>query len=343
MRDQLRTVCRGHSLTEDEAQSAFGSIMRGEQPPARIAGLAMAMAARGETVDEIVGMATTARSLALPVPFEGDVLDVCGTGGDGHNTFNISTATALVVAACEVPVAKHGNRSVSSNCGSADVLEELGVRIDSEPREAAHCLREIGITFLFAPVFHPTFGRVSSIRRELGVPTVFNLLGPLCNPAGARYQTLGVPRPDLVRPMAEVLARLGVHRVMVFHAEDGMDELSLGAPSRVVEIREGSCSEYRLSPTELGLSPAHASRLAGGDRGLNAEIIRRVLAGDPGPARDVVLLNAAAGLRAAGRAEDWHEGTALASRAIDSGAASALLTRWIEVSREQPQPMRNTV
>lgn len=334
---QLKRVSRGHALSEEEAADALTSIMRGGESPVHIAGLVMALAARGETVDEIVGMAAAARRFALPVPFGPDVLDTCGTGGDGHNTFNISTASAVVIAACGVPVAKHGGRSSSSDCGSADVLEELGVHIDADPHTAASCLRSAGITFLHAPVFHPAFRHVRAVRRELGVRTVFNLLGPLCNPAGARLQTLGVPSPELVAPMAEVLTRLGVHRALVFHAEDGLDELSIGASSLVVEVVGDQRRQYRIDPADLGLAPAPVSALAGGDRVRNAEIIRRILAGEPGPPRDVVLLNAAAGLRAAGRAGDWPEGIALAATAIDSGAAAEVLDRWTEFSRPQPR------
>jgi anthranilate phosphoribosyltransferase len=278
-------------------------------------------------------MARAAQEFAAPVRIEGDVLDTCGTGGDGLNTFNISTAAAIVAAACGVRVAKHGNRSASSACGSADVLEELGVRIDLGPDEAAACLRETGITFLFAPVFHPAFRHTAAPRRELGTRTVFNLLGPLCNPSGARLRTLGVPDAGLVEPMTEVLGRLGVTRALVFHSEDGMDELSTGAPAHVAELRAGRRTRYRFDPAELGLRPAGPAELTGGDRTANAAIIRRVLAGEPGPARDVVLLNTAAALRAAGPADSWQDGLRLAASAVDTGAAADLLERWVRASR----------
>lgn len=333
MIELLKRVSTGQRLTEAEADEVITTVMRGEESPLHIAGLAMGLAARGETVDEIVGMTAAARRFAVPVPFGPEVLDTCGTGGDGHNTFNISTASAVVTAACGVRVAKHGNRSASSNCGSADVLEELGVRVDTDAQAAARCLEATGITFLFAPTFHPAFRHVSAVRRELGVRTVFNLLGPLCNPARARFQTLGVPSPDLVSPMAEVLARLGVRRALVFHAEDGLDELSIGAPSRVVEVIGEQRLQYRIDPVEFELASAPVSALAGGDRAINAGIIRGIFAGEPGPARDVVLLNTAAALRTAGRAVDWSEGIALAAGAIDGGRASALLADWITVSQ----------
>ncbi|KIF66793.1 anthranilate phosphoribosyltransferase, partial [Streptomyces sp. AcH 505] len=299
MIELLRAAAR-RPLTETEAAEAMRVIMRGEATPAQIAGLALALTVRGETVGELTGMATAAQEFATPVRLEGDVLDTCGTGGDGLNTFNISTAAAIVAAACGVRVAKHGNRSASSACGSADVLEELGVRIDLGPDKAAACLEEAGITFLFAPVFHPAFRHTAAPRRELGTRTVFNLLGPLCNPSGARLRTLGVPDAGLVEPMTEVLGRLGVTRALVFHSEDGMDELSTGAPAYVAELHDGKRTHYRFDPAALGLRPARPADLTGGDRTANAAVIRGVLAGEPGPARDVVLLNTAAALRAAG-------------------------------------------
>jgi anthranilate phosphoribosyltransferase len=331
--DLIRKVSRGQRLTESEAAGVMRTIMLGESSPAQIAGLAVGLAVRGETVDEIVGMARTAREFATAMPCDGDVLDTCGTGGDGRGTFNISTAAAMVTAACGVRVAKHGNRSASSGCGSADVLEELGVCVDLGPEEAARCLDSVGIAFLFAPVFHPAFRHSAGARRELGVRTVFNLLGPLCNPARARFQTLGVPSPALIVPMAEVLQRLGVLRALVYHSDDGMDELSIGAPSRVAEVVAGQRTEYRLDPAELGLTAADVSELAGADRRINADIIRRILGGERGPARDVVLLNTAAALRVAGRTDNWSDGLRLAGRAIDDGEAAALLERWIAASQ----------
>jgi anthranilate phosphoribosyltransferase len=332
MIDVLRNVAR-RRLTEDEAAEAMRVILRGEATPAQIAGFALAVTVRGESVDDLTAMARTAQEFAVPIRIDGDVLDTCGTGGDGLNTFNISTAAALVAAACGVRVAKHGNRSASSACGSADVLEELGVRIDLGPDEAATCLAETGITFLFAPVFHPAFRHTAGPRRELGTRTVFNLLGPLLNPSRAPLRTLGVPDAGLLAPMTEVLHRLGVTRALVFHSEDGMDELSTGAPAHVVELRDGRRTRHRFDPTELGLRPARPADLAGGDRAANAAIIHRVLAGEPGPARDVVLLNAAAALRVAGTADTWHDGLRLAAAAGDTGAAGALLGRWVRASQ----------
>ncbi|MBT2510120.1 anthranilate phosphoribosyltransferase [Streptomyces sp. ISL-98] len=331
MIEHLRKAAR-RRLTEDESATAMRTIMRGDATPAQIAGFAMAITVRGESVDELTGMARTAQEFATPLPFDADVLDTCGTGGDGLDTFNISTASAIVTAACGVRVAKHGNRSASSACGSADVLEELGIRIDIGPYAVAECLATAGITFMFAPVFHPAFKYTASPRKELGTRTVFNLLGPLCNPANARLRTLGVPNADLVEPMAEVLDRLGVTRALVFHSEDGMDELSTGAAARVVELRDGNRTAYRFDPSKLGLRPAGPADLTGGDRTVNAAIIRRVLDGEPGAARDVVVLNAAAALRVAGAADTWQDGLLLAESAIDNGEGSALLERWAKVS-----------
>jgi anthranilate phosphoribosyltransferase len=336
MFDVMKRLAAGQTLTEDEAARAMRMIMRGQATPGQISGFAMALAARGECVEEIAGMAIAAQEFGAAVPFGADVLDTCGTGGDGLDTFNISTASAIVAAACGVRVAKHGNRSVSSQCGSADVLEELGVRVDVRPEAAGSCLAEAGITFMFAPRFFPAFRHAAGPRRELGARTVFNLLGPLCNPARARMRTLGVPTQALVAPMAEVLQRLGVTRAMVFHSEDGMDELSTGAAAKVVELDRGRRQTYWFDPVELGLPRSNPRDLVGGDRSVNASIIRRVFAGERSPARDVVLLNAAAALRVAGVARDWQEGLRLARKAVDRGKAASTLARWAEVSHAEP-------
>jgi anthranilate phosphoribosyltransferase len=283
-------------------------------------------------VEELAGLARTARALATPIDVAGDLLDTCGTGGDGSGSFNISTLAAIVAAACGARVAKHGNRAASSTCGSADVLEALGVRIDLPPAGVAACIREAGIGFLFAPIFHPSFRFASQARRELGVRTVFNVLGPLCNPAGARRQALGVPEPGLAEKMAEVLVRLGVERALVFHA-DGLDELSTVGPSLVIELLDGGRRAYQLDAAELGLPRASREDLRGGGPAENAVIAREVLEGARGPRRDVVLLNASAALRAAGLARDWKEGLSLAAEAIDRGAAAGVLERWAGLSQ----------
>jgi anthranilate phosphoribosyltransferase len=319
-------------LTEEEAATAFETIMRGDATPIQIAGFLVALRMKGETVEEITGFASTARRLATPIEVEGDLLDTCGTGGDGLATFNISTLAAIVAAACGVKVAKHGNRAASSKCGSADVLEQLGVKIDLAPEGVARCIDEAGIGFLFAPIFHPSFRFAGAPRRELAVRTVFNVLGPLCNPAGARYQSLGVADGSLAGKMADVLQRLGVERAIVFHSADGMDELSVSSPSMVIEI-DGRRREYELDPTELGIKKAPVDAMRGGGPEENARLAREVLGGARGPRRDVVLLNSAAALQAAGVARDWKDGLGMAADAIDSGRAAEVLERWARISQ----------
>ena len=333
MIEAIAKLVRCESLTEAEASAAFETIMRGDATPIQIAGFIVALRMKGETVDEITGFARTARAMATPIHVDGDLLDTCGTGGDGLATFNISTLAAIVAAACGVKVAKHGNRAASSLCGSADVLEQLGVKIDLGPDAVARCIDEAGIGFLFAPIFHPSFRFAGLPRKELGVRTVFNVLGPLCNPAGARHQALGVADANLAGKMADVLSRLGVERAIVFHAGDGMDELSVSSPSLVIEI-DGARKEYQLDPSEIGLKPASLQSVRGGGPEDNARIAREILGGATGPRRDVVLLNSAAALRAAGRAKDWRDGMGLAAEAIDSGRAGDVLQRWATISQE---------
>ncbi|HEV2216910.1 MAG TPA: anthranilate phosphoribosyltransferase [Candidatus Dormibacteraeota bacterium] len=332
MIDAIAKLVKCQSLTEAEAAAAFETIMRGDATPVQIAGFVIALRIKGETVDELTGFAKTARQMSTPIDVEGDLLDTCGTGGDGLATFNISTLAAIVAAASGARVAKHGNRAASSMCGSADVLEQLGVKVDLPPEGVARCIEGAGIGFLFAPIFHPSFRFAGVPRRELGVRTVFNVLGPLCNPAGARYQALGVADGALAGKMADVLQRLGVERAIVFHSEDGMDELSLSAPSQVIEI-DGARREYQLDISELGLKKAALVEVRGGGPEENARIAREVLSGAKGPRRDVVLLNASAALRAAGIAKDWKDGLGLAAEAIDSGRASDVLQRWAKISQ----------
>ena len=333
MIESIAKLVRCESLTEAEASAAFETIMRGDATPIQIAGFIVALRMKGETVDEITGFARTARAMATPIEVDGDLLDTCGTGGDGLATFNISTLAAIVAAACGVKVAKHGNRAASSLCGSADVLEQLGVKIDLGPEGVARCIDEAGIGFLFAPIFHPSFRFAGLPRKELGVRTVFNVLGPLCNPAGARYQALGVADANLAGKMADVLARLGAERAIVFHAGNGMDELSASGPSLVIEI-DGGRKEYQLDPSDLGLKAASPESVRGGGPEENARIAREILDGATGPRRDVVLLNASAALRAAGRAKDWREGIGAAAEAIDSGRAGDVLQRWATISQQ---------
>ncbi len=331
MIDAIAKLVRCENLTEDEAAEAFDVIMRGDATPAQIAGFMVALRMKGETAEELTGFARTARAVATPIEVDGALLDTCGTGGDGLATFNISTLSAIVAAACGARVAKHGNRAASSLCGSADVLEKLGVKIDLQPEGVARCIEEAGIGFLFAPVFHPSFRYAGVPRKELAIRSVFNILGPLCNPAGARYQALGVADAKLAGKMADVLIRLGVERAIVFHASDGMDELSMASPSFVIEI-DGRRKEYELDPVELGLRRAPLETMRGGGPDDNARIARQVLDGAAGPRREVVLLNAAAALRAAGLAGNWKDGLGLAAEAIDSGRAGQTLERWAKVS-----------
>jgi anthranilate phosphoribosyltransferase len=331
--ESIAKLVRCENLTEDEAASAFEVIIKGDATPSQIAGFLVALRMKGETVDEITGFARAARALATPIEVGGALLDTCGTGGDGLATFNISTLSAIVAAACGARVAKHGNRAASSLCGSADVLEQLGVKIDLAPEGVARCIDEAGIGFLFAPIFHPSFRFAGAPRRELGLRTVFNVLGPLCNPAGATYQSLGVADGAMAGKMADVLLRLGVERAIVFHAGDGMDELSIASPSFVIEI-DGRRKEYQLDPAELGLEHAPVESMRGGGPDENARLAREVLGGAKGPRRDVVLLNTAAALRAAGLARDWKDGIGLAGDAIDSGRAGEVLQRWARISQD---------
>jgi len=341
MIESIAKVVKCENLTEEEAASAFEVIMRGDATPSQIAGFVVALRMKGETAEEITGFARKARAMATPIQVTGALLDTCGTGGDGLATFNISTLAAIVAAAAGARVAKHGNRAASSLCGSADVLEQLGVKIDLAPEGVARCIEGAGIGFLFAPVFHPSFRFAAVTRRELGLRTVFNVLGPLCNPAGAKYQALGVADGTLAGKMADVLQRLGVERAIVFHAADGMDELSVASPSLVIEIdgtgagraQGAHRKEYQLDPAELGLQRASVESMRGGGPAENARLAREVLGGAKGPRRDVVLLNAAAALRASGLAHDWKDGLGLAAEAIDSGRAGEVLQRWATISQ----------
>ena len=333
MIETIAKLVKCENLSEEEAASAFETIIRGDATQVQIAGFLVALRMKGETAEEITGFARTARAMATPIHVEGALLDTCGTGGDGLATFNISTLAAIVATSCGARVAKHGNRAASSLCGSADVLEKLGVKIDLSPEGVARCIEQAGIGFLFAPIFHPSFRFAGVPRRELSIRTVFNVLGPLCNPAGAKYQALGVADGAMATKMADVLLRLGVERAIVFHAADGMDELSVASPSFVIEI-DGTRKEYELDPAELGLAKAPVESLRGGGPEQNAAVARELLDGAKGPRRDVVLLNASAALRAAGLAKDWRDGIGLAAEAIDKGRAGEVLQRWVTISQE---------
>lgn len=331
MKAYLAKVVRGERLTEEEAGAAMATIMEGEATPAQIGALLAALAVRGETEDEVVGFARTMRARAVPLSARGAV-DTCGTGGDGAGTFNISTVASLVVAACGVPVAKHGNRSASGSCGSADLLEALGLRIDAPAPVVQRSLDEAGWAFLFAPGFHAATRHAVGPRKELGVRTAFNLLGPLTNPALPEAQVVGVPRPELTGFIARCLERLGVRRAWVVHGS-GLDELSLCGPTTVAAFDEDGRRSFTVRPEDAGLPPCAPDSLRGGDAGASAAIAEEVLGGRRGPRRDVVALNAAAALVVARRARDLKEGAALAAAAIDEGRPARLLDRVREISR----------
>jgi len=331
IKDFLNKVIGGESLSESEAVQAMEVIMDGGATSAQIAGLLTALKLKGETIDEITGFARVMRNKATPVNCTYPMLvDTCGTGGDGSNTFNISTITALVLAGAGVKVAKHGNHSVSSRCGSADVLEELGLNLNLVPREVAACLDQVGIAFLFAPALHGAMKHAAGPRRELGFRTVFNILGPLTNPAGARAQVLGVYSAYLVPVLAEVLLRLGSERAFVVHGAGGLDEVSPTGPAFICEVRDGCIHEYTLDPQKYGFAAAGVEQLVGGSPEDNAAIALRILEGEMGPRRDAVLLNAALGLMAAGVAGDFAGGINLAAESIDKGLASAKLKEMIK-------------
>jgi anthranilate phosphoribosyltransferase len=328
----LSRLLAGESLAETEAADAMREIMEGAATPAQFAAFVVALRAKGETIEEIVGLVSTMRDYAAPLNVEGDLLDTCGTGGDRTGTFNVSTAAALVCAGAGARVAKHGNRAASSKCGSADVLEALGVKIDLAPGAVADCIASAGIGFCFAPVFHPAMRHAAGPRRELGVATIFNFLGPMTNPAGATRQALGVSDPDMVEKMVETLRRLGSSHVISFHGSDGLDELATSGPSHVVELVDGEMRRWELDPADHGIPRASLEDIAGGSPEANASAIRAVLDGEAGPRRDIVVLNAAAGLLAADLAEGMDEALALGGEAIDGGRARAALDKLIEVS-----------
>jgi len=317
---------------EDAAQ-VMEEIMTGEATPAQFGAFVTALRLKGETVDEIAGLAQVMRDKASNVKVSGLTVDTCGTGGDAIGTFNISTAAAFVVAGAGLRVAKHGNRAMTSKCGSADVLEALGVKIDLGPEGVQHCLQEVGIGFMFAPVFHPAMKYAVGPRREIGIRTVFNILGPLTNPAGAQAQVIGVSDARIAPKMAEALQRLGCQHVLVIHGGDGMDEISIGEPSTVWELKEGSLSSYAVSPEDLGVPRAEVADIRGGTTEENAAMLRNVLNGEKGPRRDVVLLNASAGLVAGDLCENLAAGVKLAQQTIDDGKAIRKLEEFVECSQ----------
>ena len=335
LKSLLAYVAQGRSLSESEAEAAFDIIMSGHATPSQMGAFLMALRVRGETVDEITGAARIMRAKAVSVDAPLGTIDTCGTGGDSSGSFNISTASALVVAGCGVPVAKHGNRALSSQSGSADVLTALGVNIDADLAVVRQCLWELGIGFLMAPRHHGATRHVAPTRVELGTRTIFNLLGPLSNPAAARRQLVGVFAPEWVRPMAEVLGRLGSERAWVVHG-DGLDELTTAGVSTVAALEDGKVEVFDLDPRDLGLPRVALDDLKGGSPQHNAALMREVLRGAGGPLRDIVLLNAAAALLIAGRAEDLADGIERAARSLDSGAAQRVLDALVARSNAPP-------
>ncbi|HXZ32398.1 MAG TPA: anthranilate phosphoribosyltransferase [Terriglobales bacterium] len=336
------------SLSREEARTLMSEILAGQCSDAQIAALLVALHMKGETVEEIVGFAEAIRAAATPLEVRRDstvdvsgtgrdaLVDTCGTGGDASGTFNISTATALVVAGAGVRVAKHGNRSVTSKCGSADVMEALGVNINIPPARLAACLEEVGIAFLFAPLMHSAMKFVQPARRELRLRTVFNLLGPLANPAHASAQVVGVYSTELVEKLAEALSMLGLHRAMVVHGSDGLDEITITGSTRIAEVRDGNVHSYEVTPEEFGISRGSLEEIAGGDATDNAAIIREILGGKKSLRRDVVVLNAAAALVVAGKADHLASGVSLAEHSIHCGAAAAKLASLVRFTTAHP-------
>jgi anthranilate phosphoribosyltransferase len=332
LRPFLARLADGATLSGDEAARAFSIIMSGSATPAQIAAFLMALRLRGETVEEITGGAQVLRSQARRVHVPPEAIDVCGTGGDGAHTFNVSTAVAFVVAACGVPVAKHGNRAASSKSGTADVLQRLGVNIELAPEQVEHCIAEAGVGFMFAPVYHAAMKNVAPVRGELGHRTVFNLLGPLANPAQTKRQLLGVPAKRWVEVFAQVLRNIGAESVWVVHGSDGIDEITTTGVTYVSELRDGKIRSFEVSPEEAGLKRVKLEQLRGGDPDDNAAALRRLLSGAPGPYRDIVVLNTAGALVVSGKAKDVAAGAKLANEAIDSGQGMDRLDKLIAAS-----------
>jgi anthranilate phosphoribosyltransferase len=338
IKEAIETIVSGSSLSFEEAAGVMEEVMSGEATPAQIAALATALRLKGETVDEISGLASVMRAKAVPVKADPPLIDTCGMGGDNSQTFNISTAVALVAAGAGLRVAKHGNRAMSSRCGSADVLEALGVKIDLGPEAVAECIAKVGIGFMLAPIFHPAMRFAHAPRREIGIRTVFNILGPLTNPARAEFQVIGVPTPELGTKVAQALHRLGTRRALVVHGADGLDEISIGAKSLVWEVKESGVSPpFEVSPQELGFKEAGLNEIRGGTPQHNAQVLRHILGGERDAKRDVVAINAAAALVVGGKAADLREGARLAEEVIDSGRALEKLSALVTLSQSLEQ------
>jgi len=328
----LAKIALGEALSRTEAATAFDLMMSGEASPAQMGALLMGLRVRGETIDEITGAVEVMRAKMLRVEAPENAIDIVGTGGDGSGSLNISTCAALITAACGVPIAKHGNRALSSKSGAADVLMALGVKIDLTPEHIARCIKEASIGFMFAPAHHPATKNVAPVRVELATRTIFNLLGPLSNPAGVRRQMVGVYSRQWIEPLAQALHNLGSQAAWVVHGSDGLDELTISGPTDVAELKNGKVATFEVAPEDCGLKRADAAALKGGDAAFNAQELRKVLDGARNAYRDVSLLNAAAALIVAGTAKDLTDGVAIAAHAIDSGAARAVLDKLIAVS-----------
>jgi anthranilate phosphoribosyltransferase len=331
----IAKVASGALLSREESALAFDRMMSGEATPSQMGGLLMAMRVRGETVDEITGAASTMRAKMTKVAAPPEAIDVVGTGGDGSGSYNVSTCAALIVAGAGVPVAKHGNRALSSKSGAADVLGALGVKIDLRPDEITRCIYEAGIGFMFAPAHHPATKNVAATRVELATRTIFNLLGPLSNPAGVRRQMTGVFSRQWIEPVAQVLKALGSEAAWVAHGSDGLDEITTSGPTHVAALEKGAVRTFEINPEDIGIEKAKPEMLRGGDAESNAAALKGVLKGTKGPYRDIAVLNAAAALVVAGKAKDIKEGAVIAAKAIDSGEAEGRLERLIKVSNAQ--------
>ena len=343
IREAIETIVSGGSLTFEQAAGVMEEIMSGEVTPAQFAALVTALRIKGETVDEIAGLASVMRAKAIPVMATPPVVDTCGTGGDNSATFNISTTVAFVTAGAGLKVAKHGNRAMSSHCGSADVLEALGVKIDLGAEAVAEGLERIGIGFMFAPIFHPAMKYAAAPRREIGIRTVFNILGPLTNPARAESQVIGVPSRELGSKIASVLHRLGTKHSLVVHGIDGMDEISISGKSLIWEVNEhGTSSPYQVAPQDFGFKEASSAEIKGGTPEENAEMLRCILGGERSPGRDVVVMNAAAAFVAGNRASDLREGARLAEEVIDSGQALEKFDGLARLSQSLKEETLNT-
>jgi len=333
IKEAIATLVTGRSLSVDQAESAMTEIMNGEVTPAQFGAFVTALRMKGETSEEIAGMAKVMRAKAIQVHADGSVVDTCGTGGDNASTFNISTAAAFVVAGAGLKVAKHGNRAASSQCGSADVLEALGVKIEMNAQQVERCLKEVGIGFMYAPSFHPAMKYAGPPRREIGIRTVFNILGPLTNPAHAQAQVLGVAEASLTEKMAVVLRTLGCRHALVVHGEDGLDEITITGKTQVREVEGDRIKMYSVSPEDFGFSRTSLEDIKGSTPSENAASVRRILAGAAGPQRDVVLMNAAAAIVAGDKARSLPEGARLAAEAVDSGRALDKLEQLIKLSQ----------